>query len=199
MLIRRQKRGPPYGWTQLPWPALGQPGTLRPGILAGRRHPFSLVIHGPQTSAEYNKWDSSTLAVSDVDPRSAASNRWGTVFASLQRAPPRSSKSDCSTGPHTLGGPHHLQAFSPPHSEGYILSTASPPILLADLSLLQGFSLLYSQFPCLMFLHTVSFLGAYNICMHHTSMFCVCPPLTLFPAVFPSCVFLFSLLMCTPM
>jgi hypothetical protein len=159
MLIRRQKRGQPYGWTQLPWPAPGQPGTLRPGILAGRRHPFSLVIHGPPTSAEYNKWDSSTLAVSDVDPRSsagrrqklrAASNRWGTVFASLQRAPPRSSKSDCSTGP-------------------------------------------------LMFLHTVSFLGAYSICMHHTSMFCVCPPLTLFPTVFPSCVFLFSLLMCTPM
>jgi hypothetical protein len=91
------------------------------GILAGRRHPFSLVLHAPPTSAEYNKWDSSTLAVSDVDPRSAASNRWGTVFAAFQRAPPRSSKSDCSTVPHALGGLHHLQAFSQPHSDGYII------------------------------------------------------------------------------
>ena len=27
-----------------------------------------------------------------------------------------------------------------------------------------------------MFSHTASFLGAYIICMHHPSMFCVCPP-----------------------
>jgi hypothetical protein len=123
----------------------------------------------------------------------------GDVFAAFQRAPPSSSKSDCSTGPHAVGGPPHLPAFSPPHSEGYILSPASSPILLADLSLLQGFSLLSSQFPCSMFSHTASFLGAYSICMHHASMFCVCPPPTLFPTAFPSCVFPFSLFICTPM
>jgi hypothetical protein len=70
---------------------------------------------------------------------------------------------------------------------------------MADLSLLQGFSLLSSQFPCSMFSHTDSFLGADSICMHHTSMFCVCPPPTLFPTAFPSRVFLFSFLMCTRM
>jgi hypothetical protein len=60
-------------------------------------------------------------------------------------------------------------------------------------------SSLYSCFLCSMFSHTSSFLGAYILCMHHTSMFCVCPPPTHFPNVFPSCVFLFSLLMCTPL
>jgi hypothetical protein len=53
----------------------------------------------------------------------------------------------------------NLQSFPPPHSEGYILSTASPPILLADFSLLEGFFLLYSQFPCSMFSHTVYLEG----------------------------------------
>ena len=47
------------------------------------------------------EWDSSTIAVSDVDLRSAA----------FQHAPSCSSKSACSTGPHALGGPHHLQAI----------------------------------------------------------------------------------------
>ncbi len=65
---------------------------------------------GLLTSAPYTEWDSSTIAVSDVDPRSAASNRWGTVFAAFQRVPSRSSKC-CSTGPHALGGSHHLQAL----------------------------------------------------------------------------------------
>ena len=31
-------------------------------------------------------------------------------------------------GPHVFGGPHHLQNFSPPHSEGYIISQAYPQI-----------------------------------------------------------------------
>jgi hypothetical protein len=35
-------------------------------------------------------------------------------------------------GPHAFRGQHHLQAFSPPHSEGYIISTASLTTLLTD-------------------------------------------------------------------
>ena len=72
---------------------------------------------------------------------------------------------------------------------------------LAHLSLLQESSLLFSRFPCSMFSHTSSFLGGYSICMHHTSLFCFffAHPPTLFPTAFPSCVFLFSLRMCTPM
>jgi hypothetical protein len=67
------------------------------------------------------------------------------------------------------------EGFSPLPSEGYILSTASPPILMADFSLLQGFSLMSSPFPCSMF-SLASFLGGYSICMHHRSMFCVLAP-----------------------
>ena len=51
---------------------------------------------------------SSTIAVSEVAPRSAASNRWGTVFTVFQRAPPRSSKCACSTGPLAPGAGHIL-------------------------------------------------------------------------------------------
>jgi hypothetical protein len=49
-----------------------------------------------------------------------------------------------------------------------------------------------------MFSHTSSFLGAYSICMHHPSMFCVCPPPPPFFFMRFSCVFLFALFMCTP-
>ena len=93
----------------------------------------------------------------------------------------------------------NLPSFSPPPSEGYILSPASSPILLADLSLLQGFSLLYSQFPCSMFSRATSFLGAYSICMHHPSMFCVCtPPTLLFLLHFLLAYFSF-LFLCAPL
>ena len=63
---------------------------------------------GLLTFAPYTEWDSSTIAVSAVDPRSAASNRWGTVFTVFQRAPPRSSKCACSTGPLAPGAGHIL-------------------------------------------------------------------------------------------
>jgi hypothetical protein len=70
--------------------------------------------------------------------------------------------------------------------------------LLADFSLLQESSLLFSRFPCSMFSHTSSFLGAYNISMHHTCMFCVCRPPTLFLLHFLLVYFSF-LFLCAPL
>jgi len=45
----------------------------------------------------------------------------------IDRGPslPRPRPFACSTWPHALGGPYHLQAFSLPHSEGYIISKSS--------------------------------------------------------------------------
>ena len=102
------------------------------------------------------------------------------------------------SGSNVYEGLHHLEGFLQPPLEGYHISkdcTSS----MADLSLLQDFSFLYSRFPRKMFSHTSSFLGAYSICMPHTPMFCVCPPPhPFFPPTFPSCVFLISLL-CAPL
>jgi hypothetical protein len=82
--------------------------------------------------------------------------------------------------PQAFGGPHQSAQFLATSFRGLHPFNGLSIILLADLSLLQGFALLSSQFPCLMFSNTASFLGVYSICMHQTSMFCVCPPPTLF-------------------
>jgi hypothetical protein len=120
-------------------PAKFQHGTLRAGTLAGRRRFSFLVLHGPLTSVEYNKRDSSTLAVSDVDPAHAlaASNRCSHVFAAFQHV--------CLLD---LAG--HI------HSEGRIICRASRhPIRRANsfqkpilpFLLLGNFFILYSRFP----------------------------------------------------
>jgi hypothetical protein len=81
-----------------------------------------------------------------------------------------------------------MEGFLPLPSEGYNISTARTSSM-ADLPLSSAsLSSLYSCFFRSFFLcstlsHTSSFLGAYSLCMHHTSMFCVCPP-----HPFPSCI-----------
>jgi hypothetical protein len=73
------------------------------------------------------------------------------------------------------------------HSEGHIIYRASRYLirratsfqsahLVTDHFFLCVIFILYSRFPRSMFSHTASFLGAYSICMHHTSIFCFCPP-----------------------
>jgi hypothetical protein len=66
----RKQRGPPSGRTQLSRPAVVRPGTLRAGILAGRRHLFSLVLLGPLTHAVYTSPD--LVSIWDKDPATAA-------------------------------------------------------------------------------------------------------------------------------
>jgi hypothetical protein len=85
------------------------------------------------------------------------------------------------SGPQSFGGPHQSAKLLATSFGGLHPFTclSTHPLGLPFFSLVQGFSLLSSQFPCSMFSHTASFLGVYSICMHHTSLFCVCPPPTL--------------------
>ena len=59
-------------------------------------------------------------------------------------------------------------------------------------------------FPCLIFSHTAFLLGAYSVCVHHDSVFCVCT-LFFFTSFFflflmhTSCVFFLCIHACTPM
>jgi hypothetical protein len=75
-----------------------------------------------------------------------------------------------------FGGVNPLEGFLPLPSEGYYISTARTSSMadLTDLPSCVNFLSVFVLFS--MFSHTSSFLGAYILCMHHTSMFCVCPP-----------------------
>jgi hypothetical protein len=68
-----------------------------------------------------------------------------------------------------------IQAFSPPPSEGYH-KFYGPHASSLTFFLLQGeFSVMSLRFLRCMFSHTASFLGSYSICVHHLSLFYVCP------------------------
>ncbi len=105
------------------------------------------------------------------------------------------------TGPHTFGGPHHLQGFSPPPSEGNIISTAYPHALLAGLLLLLGN--FYSVFAIsTLDVQPHSWQRTESVCIIHLypvfapppPPFSSCPPPHPFPLAFYPCVFLFSLI-----
>jgi len=136
-------------------------------------------------------------------PDFVVSRRFFTIFATAPRTQvrwhflsswPRSRKSACSTGPHVpcarRATSSLLQVFPPPPSEGYH-RFQGPHISSPTFFLLLGeFSVLYSR----LFSHTASFLGAYIICMHHPSMFCVCPP----PHFFFYCIYFLRISLISP-
>jgi hypothetical protein len=139
-------------------------------------------------------------------PSTLPRQRSAFVEFDVHTSSPHQTPSQDAALPPSDSGP---QAFGGPHQSAELLATSfgglhpftglSAPILFADLSLLQGFSLLYSQFPCSMFSRATSFLGAYSICMHHPSMFCVCtPPTLLFLLHFLLAYFSF-LFLCAPL
>jgi hypothetical protein len=179
-MVGRSYHGPPPSNQGL----CSDPASLSAGCI------FSpLCFPAPLTSAEYNKWDSSTLAVSDVDPARAQLRRIYGGPSRLRRVPARFAafqhvclidRATCirraasSAGPlaSSFGGLNHLPGLS------------SHP--LTDHFFFWLIFILYSPFPRSMFTHTATFLGVYSICLHHTYMFCFCQP-------FNSWVFLSSL------
>jgi hypothetical protein len=102
-----------------------------------------------------------------------------------------------SSGTRAFGGLNHLEGFLPLPSEGYNISKART-CSMADLLLLRNFSTLYSLFSCLMFSHTSSFLGAYNLCASFISVLCLPPHPPFFLMYFLLAYFSF-LFLCAPL
>jgi hypothetical protein len=185
MLIRRQTRGPPYGWPPLPRPALGQPGTLRAGILAGRRHLFSLApdhrISSLLTALLRTSrcrprahLRSSLLDGRSVAPRSVAA--LGLPDTCIRRA-----ESSGGLLAISFGG---LPRF---HGQHILYGRPSSQFCVIFLSVFVIFIL--DVLAHILIFGSVQFLYASSI---YTLFLYACTP-TLFPPAFPSCVYsLFS-------
>jgi hypothetical protein len=99
---------------------------------------------------------------------------------SCSKDSPRRTHPSKDSGPQAFGGPHHLKGFSPPPLEDYIISQARIFSWLTSLFSFRNLLFCFRDFHVRCSRTHPPFSGAYRLCMHHTSMFCVCPPHTPF-------------------
>jgi hypothetical protein len=124
---------------------------------------------------------------SDVDPSSAASNRWGTVLSAFLLICLLGLRDTCIQRAASSGGLLATSFGGLQHFEG--------PHILYDRPSSQFCVNFLSVFVLLFMLDVLAHILIFGSVQHlHASY--ISP---LFPTAFPSFVFLFSLLMCTPM
>jgi hypothetical protein len=116
------------------------------------------------------------------------------AFATLTRPHPSQQAEPLTRRATSYGGPHHLEVFSPPHSEGYIISKAHPHILLVDLFF--SWVIFYSVFAISTQSHSWERTG--SVCIIHLYSVFARPPTLFLPHLVLAYSSLFSHI-CTPM